>query len=342
MKLITRLFLWSILVLNGLQAKTITDMLERTVEIPSEPKRVYAPAPYGSYALYAMDPSLLVGWIFAIKEENLPYLHKRFETLPMIGRVFGAGQSANLEVLLSHHPDLILMWSHQNEFTQKEEERLRLLHTPVVYAKEESILEYPSVFRFLGKALNRQERGEALATYTQKVFEKVKRTVTSTDAGKRPKVYYAEGLDGLATECDDSIHVELLKIAGDVNVHKCHTSSHKGLEKLSMETLLQYDPDVIFVQEKMFFDEIYKRPLWNNLKALKKGQVYLIPRIPFNWFDRPPSFMRILGLQWVMAHLYPDRYEIDISKETENFYKLFLGVELSTKQLKTILTGDLR
>jgi iron complex transport system substrate-binding protein len=52
--------------------------------------------------------------------------------------------------------------------------------------------------------------------------------------------------------------------------------------------------------------------------------------------------MRILGLQWVMAHLYPDRYEIDISKETENFYKLFLGVELSTKQLKTILTGDLR
>jgi len=341
MQRIRRLFFAVILVLSGLQAKTITDMLERTVEIPSKPQRVYAPAPYGSYALYAMDPSLLVGWIFSIKEEYLPYLHKRLETLPTIGRVFGAGQSANLEVLLSHHPDLILMWSHQNEFTQKEEERLKLLNTPVIYAKEESILEYPSVFRFLGKALDRQERGDALATYAENVFEKIKTTVAANDPSKRPKVYYAEGLDGLATECDDSIHVELLKIAGDVNVHRCHTSSHKGLEKLSMETLLQYDPDVIFVQEKMFFDEIYQRPLWNNLKAVKKRQVYLVPRIPFNWFDRPPSFMRLLGIQWVMVHLYPDRYEMDIAEETQTFYKLFLGVALSKQQLKTIFTGEI-
>lgn len=340
MKKIVTAALISATLLSFADAKTLKDMMGREATIPDSPSKVYAPSPYGSYALYAMEPALLVGWIFNIDKKNLPFLHPKMKELPIIGRIFGAGQGANLEVLLSYKPDLILMWSHRNEFTKKEEERLKLLNTPVVYAKEESITEYPEVFRFLGKALNKEQRGEKLAAYTQAVFEKVAQTVASVEPHKRPKVYYAEGLDGLATECDDSIHVELLRLAGDVNIHRCHTSSHKGFEKLSMETLLQYDPEIILVQEKMFFDAIYDKPLWSNLRAVQNKRVYLIPRQPFNWFDRPPSFMRILGLQWAMAHLYPKEYEIDILKETQDFYNLFLNVSLTQEQLQSLFTGE--
>lgn len=42
-------------------AHEVTDMLGRKVEVPQTPKKVYAPSPYGSYALYAMDPKLLAG-----------------------------------------------------------------------------------------------------------------------------------------------------------------------------------------------------------------------------------------------------------------------------------------
>lgn len=315
-------------------------MLNRNVDIPSEPQRVYAGAPYGCYALYAMDPSLLIGWIFPLKDEHLSYLDKRMTTLPIIGRIFSAGRTANLEVLFAHNPDLILMWSHKNEFTKKEEERLKLLNTPVIYAKEESILDYPDVFRFLGKALNRENRAEKLAIYTEKVFKNVTTHINNTKNSTRPRVYYAEGLDGLSTECDDSIHVELLKIAGDVNIHRCSSTSHKGFEKISMETLIQYNPDVILVQEKMFYDEIYHKALWANLDAVKNKRVHMIPRAPFNWFDRPPSFMRILGLQWTMAHLYPDTFQIDMKKETKKFYKLFLSVDITDAQLNSIFRGE--
>lgn len=137
--------------------------------------------------------------------------------------------------------------------------------------------------------------------------------------------------------------MEILKIAGDVNIHRCHTSSHKGFEKISMEKVIQYDPDVILVQEKIFFDNIKNNTLWQNLKAVKNGKVYYIPKKPFNWFDRPPSFMRILGLQWLMGKLYPNKFSFDTQKETYDFYKLFLNVSLTKKQINEILNkGNLK
>lgn len=318
------------------QIKIVKDMLNRTVEIPSSIQKVYAPSPYGAYALYAMNPSLLVGWIFSIDSNNYPFLDEKMKTLPTIGRIFGTGQSANLEVLLSQHPDLIVMWSHKNEITKKEEEQLKLLNTPIIYVKEENFLDYPNIFLFLGEVLNQKDRGKTLATYTQNIFKKIKETLEKIPSNEKPKVYYAEGIDGLATECDNSVHVELLKIVGDVNIHRCQTSSHKGLEKISMEKIIQYNPDVILIQEKLFFEKIKNSELWKDIKAVKNNQVYLIPKKPFNWFDRPPSFMRILGIQWLMANLYPTYYQIDIEEETKNFYKLFLNSSLNDSQINTI------
>lgn len=318
------------------QIKIVKDMLNRTVKIPSSIQKVYAPSPYGAYALYAMNPSLLVGWIFSIDSNNYPFLDEKMKTLPTIGRIFGTGQSANLEVLLSQHPDLIVMWSHKNEITKKEEEQLKLLNTPIIYVKEENFLDYPNIFLFLGEVLNQKDRGKTLATYTQNIFKKIKETLEKIPSNEKPKVYYAEGIDGLATECDNSVHVELLKIVGDVNIHRCQTSSHKGLEKISMEKIIQYNPDVILIQEKLFFEKIKNSELWKDIKAVKNNQVYLIPKKPFNWFDRPPSFMRILGIQWLMANLYPTYYQIDIEEETKNFYKLFLNSSLNDSQINTI------
>lgn len=341
MKIIKRIVLTllsGVLMTNIAMAKEITDMVGRKVTIPDKPKKVYAPSPYGSYALYAIDPTLVAGWIFDIKDADKVYLHKSMQNIPVIGSIFGKGQTANVENLFVAKPDLILMWASQKTaFDDKASEKLKLLNIPSVYAVAENLSDYPNTLLFLGKALNREERAKKLADYTVSTFESTKAVVSKIPQNKRPKVYYAEGVDGLATECDDSIHVELLKMAGDVDVHKCHTSNHKGFEKVSIEQIAIYNPDVIVVQEKEFFDKVYTNPMWKNIKAVKNKRVYLIPKAPFNWFDRPPSFMRIMGLKWLMHNLYPNEYKIDINKETKEFYRLFMGVELTDKQTKEIL-----
>lgn len=47
--------------------------------------------------------------------------------------------------------------------------------------------------------------------------------------------------------------------------------------------------------------------------------------------------MRILGLKWLVNILYPKEYKINIVKEAKDFYRLFLGVELSTNEMKQVM-----
>lgn len=326
------------LLAGWVRAREITDMTGRKVSIPDTIQKAYAPSPYGSYALYSIDPSLVSGLIFPIKDEDKKYVSKPLRDLPVIGSLSGQGQTANIEILLKSKPDLIVMWSAQKSaINERAEETLKKLNLPYVYAVTESLYDYPAAYRFLGKILGREERGERLASYCQKTLAEAKAIMDRVPVDKRPTVYYAEGVDGLSTECDDSIHVELLKLAGDKDVHRCHTSSHMGMEKVSLEQVIIYRPDVIIAQEKTFFDNVLKDPRWQNVKAVKEGRVYLIPRAPYNWFDRPPSFMRFMGLRWLMSCLYPAEQKTDITKEAGEFYRLFLGVDLSKEEIASVM-----
>ena len=318
--------------------REIVDMTGRRVVLPDSIKRVYAPAPYGSYILYAVDPALMSGLIFPLRDEDKKYLHPAVHGLPVIGGLFGQGKTANMEVLLKSKPDLLLMWSDGKASPNpKMEENMKRLPFPYAYATAGSLSDYPDAFLFIGKLLKRERRAKKLSGYCRHVLAGVDAAVKKVPASKRPKVYYAEGVDGLQTECDDSIHVELLKRAGDTDVHRCHTASHMGLEKISIEQIMLDDPDLIIIQEKIFFEKVFKDPAWQRVRAVRQGRVYLIPRTPFNWFDRPPSFMRFLGLQWITHLLYPREYPVDMVKEAREFYRLFLGVEVSEKDMRRIM-----
>ena len=78
-------------------------------------------------------------------------------------------------------------------------------------------------------------------------------------------------------------------------------------------------------------------PMWKSLKAVKNGRIHLVPTQPFNWIDRPPSFMRVLGIQWLSKILHPQTYKIDLNKRTKEFYNLFLHVKLTDAQAKNII-----
>lgn len=91
------------------------------------------------------------------------------------------------------------------------------------------------------------------------------------------------------------------------------------------------------VFEKEFYSKIYQDAKWQHIDAVKNKRVYFLPKGPFSWFDRPPSFMRILGLKWLLSILHPQLYEIDIHKEAKTFYKLFLDLELTDAMLDDIM-----
>jgi iron complex transport system substrate-binding protein len=101
--------------------------------------------------------------------------------------------------------------------------------------------------------------------------------------------------------------------------------------------VLSYDPEVIIAQDESFFKGIYKDPRWAGIRAVRNHRVYLIPDTPFDWMDRPPSFLRLMGAKWLASVLYPQSAKIDIASETRKFYRLFFGVSLSEQEIRGIL-----
>jgi iron complex transport system substrate-binding protein len=321
------------------QTREIVDMKGRTVTIPDAVTKVAAVSPPGTYLLYAIDPGILAGLNFPLRESEKKYTVPAYRQLPVIGGMAGQGRTLNREVLMQVKPDFIVYWAWKDDAaSQKFYDSMAPLVFPVVSVRLESIEDYPEALHFIGDVTNRKERGDELRRYAQETLSEAKALTTKIAENNKVKVYYAEGTDGLSTERTKSIHAELIPLAGGINVHLGEELDHYGMEKISMEQLLLYDPEVILVKEKTFFDTVFADPRWKGLRAVREKRVYLIPYEPFNWFDRPPSFMRLLGIKWLLNLLHPDLYPVDMVAETRAFYTLFLGVELNEAQAKEVLS----
>jgi iron complex transport system substrate-binding protein len=323
------------------QARTVTDMTGRRVVIPDRIERVVGLSPPATYLIYAIDPNLLAGLSSPLRGDERFYTVDRFKRLPVVGGIAGESRNINLETLLKVKPDVVVLWElkrkNMNAINRKYEQTLKPLGIPIIYLSMGSVNDYPAAFRFMGNILNRKERAAALERYAAAVLRKSSRAMAGIPAGKRVSVYYAEGVDGLATEGEGSMHTQLIPLSGGRNVCRLRETSYMGLERITMEQLLIYDPDVILVKEKSCYERIAKDGRWKNLRAVRAKRVYLIPYEPFNWFDRPPSHMHLLGIQWLSNLLHPDRYPLDIVKETRAFYRLFFNRELSDRKAQEIL-----
>ncbi|MGB5158978.1 ABC transporter substrate-binding protein [Desulfobacterium sp. N47] len=318
-------------------AREITDMFGKKVSVADRPQKVYSTFPPVTCMLYAIDPGMLAGLNFPVKEEQKRYLRKSMQELPILGGWFGQGQVPNLEMILKINPEIIVASKNKFSMNDKIDKTLKTMPMPVINVTLNTLSDYPEAFLYLGRMLGREARAEELAAYAGKTLSEMAALAASVPAQKKVSVYYAEGIDGLSTECDTSWHAELISLAGGQNVHRCQIGSLYGMEKVNLEQIILYNPDVILVMEPAFYRTVFSDPKWQRVKAVQNKRVYLIPREPFNWFDRPPSFMCFVGVKWVARLLYPDRYKVDIVKESQQFFRLFLGMDVSNDVMKRVI-----
>ncbi|MGD9968921.1 MAG: ABC transporter substrate-binding protein [Sulfuricurvum sp.] len=321
----------------SLNAKTLSDAEGRKVTLPDRVDKVFGSSPPMTYLMYTLNPDKMVGLNFKAKNPNNgaeePFIDRKFLSLPVIGSFHGGGQGINLETLIGSHPQMILLWQ-DDMMVKTVRQEIDKTGIPYVMVPFRKINDMPKAFRLAGEAIGESERGNTLARYADNVIDEVSKAARSEKAAR---YYYAEGLDGLSTECDQSFHVEALNFAGGENVHKCQQHGLLGLEKITFETLLKYDPDVIVVQNRSVYNDLINDPMWKSLRAVKNGRIHLVPVQPFNWIDRPPSFMRVIGVQWLTSVFHPNAYKANLHQRIKEFYKLYLRVEVNEAQIKTLL-----
>lgn len=318
-------------------AREFTDILGRKVAVPDHVRRAYATSPPATYMLYAMDPTVIAGLNTTLREWEKKHLRKQMQALPVLGGWYGQGYVPNIEMVLKVNPQVIIVPGLSSVIDARANQTLKDVPIPAIGVRMDKVSSYPDAFTAMGEILGRQRRAKILSEYARKTVTQIAGIVNTIPPNRRVSVYYAEGEDGLSTDCPGSMHTELIELAGARNVHRCASRDLYGMEKVALEQVLLYNPDVILVFEPLFFKSILSDHRWRQVKAVRERKVYLIPRQPFNWFDRPPSFMRLLGLKWLTSLLHPELYRVDIVKETQAFYSLFLGINLTRKEASEIM-----
>lgn len=315
------------------KTRVITDMLGRKVTIPTKVNKVISLSNNTTVDIYTLSPDKLLGLSFKMKATAKDYIPEKYFNLPVVGTT-SDGKVDN-ESILKLKPDLIICSNEDEVFPADDIQKQ--LNIPVVMITTD-IDKTDKVYTFLGDCLNEKTRAKELADYSKKALDKVKTLVKKVPANKKLSVYYAE-MTGLQTDISGNVHTEVLDYAGGKNVADINEAKVGSMAQVSMEQVLNWNPDVILVgvAKTDLYSTINSDSTWAKVKAVKDKKVYATPAIPFNWFDRPPSAVRVLGAEWLANLLYPDYVKIDIKKETKDYYEKFFRIKLTDQQVQDIL-----
>jgi iron complex transport system substrate-binding protein len=323
---------------SALAGRMVTDSAGRQVEIPDRIVRVVAAGPPASVLMTMLAPEKLIGWNRKPPPEELPYLPAVVRSLPEIGRLTGRGGTANLEVIMAAKPDLIMDFGSVTNTYVSLADRVQS-QTGIPYVLIDGrFANTVAAVRLLGGILGVGARAEELARRTEEILGEVDRVTASIPPDQRPRVYLARGGRGLESGNRGSINTEIIERAGATNVVDTGVE-RGGLYNVSLEQVTAWNPDTIVTVESGVAAYIRSDPSWSQIEAVKRGRVFLSPRLPYGWIDAPPSLNRLMGLQYMARLLYPGRLAGDIRDAARAFYRQFYQVDLSAAELDRLLEG---
>jgi len=318
---------------------SVTDGAGRIVPVPARVERAFPAGPPAAIFLYTLAPELLIGWPRANRPEEREFLLPDVGARPEVGRLTGRGNTANLEVVLSLKPDLILDIGSVNPTYVSLADRVQQ-QTGIPYALLDGRFDgIAAAYRTLGALIGRPADGETYARIAEDTIKTITDRTAVMPKGGRPRVYYARGPRGLETGLGGSINVETIEMLAQ-NVAG---ETRGGLANVSIEQVLVWNPDVIITIDQDFAANVRSDPafasVWASVKAVRDGRVHLSPKLPFGWVDFPPSVNRLIGLKWLAKILYPDAFPEDLRAATRDFYTRFYHVTPSDAQIEHVLAG---
>nr|WP_319537441.1 ABC transporter substrate-binding protein [uncultured Methanospirillum sp.] len=324
---------------SGPNTKSITDMAGRTLTVPNQITNVLSTYPPTTEMIYMLAPEKLMGW--QTDEKNMTYMPEKYRTLPVVGGWYG-GLTADYETFISMKPDAIFTGFTKNgNYLETINERQEKFGSIPYIAVEDTtnVNNFAPAIKYMGELLGEEQKAVELTSYYDNVYNKVSGIAASIPESEKKSVYYAEGPEGLTTDPKGSMHAQLIDLCGGINVYEGAQKGEMGLSPVSMEQVLEWNPDVIIAGSKGFYDKVYSDPNWQKIKAVQDKQVYCVPTNPFGWFDRPPCLNVIIGIPWTAKVLYPDKFaDIDLKSLTKEYYQKFIHTDLTDNQVSTILS----
>jgi iron complex transport system substrate-binding protein len=258
--------------------------------------------------------------------------------VPSIGNAVVAGSSGgeiNIEALMALKPDVLFV---AGKLPPARMEQLRQVGIAVAAFKANSMAALIERTQITGEILGPEaaRRASAYREYYEHNVARVSAGLAKVPVKERLKVYHCLG-DPLATTGRPSLNQDWMDLAGAVNVAE-HWMQGGGWNtaKVSLEQVLAADPDVIVSMRAQEAEQIRQDGRWRGLRAVREGRVYTNPRGMF-WWCRETS-EEAMQFLWLARTLYPDAFpDVDMRKETREFYQRFYGYRLSDDEVSDFL-----
>lgn len=193
----------------------------------------------------------------------------------------------------------------------------------------------PAVLSTIGTVIGARERSEDLRVYADHAIAGLRGRLLIRPANTRSRVYYALGSDGLTTALPGSPAGGAIDEAGLINV--AAPLGRDTLVRITREQLYAWDPEVILVERRSFFDALRRDRAWRRLSAVRNKKVYLEPSMPFGWIEDPSGVNRLIGLYWLSSLFYPDATQEDLRSTACDFYDKFYRIRLTNAQLEAMV-----
>ncbi|MCX6690402.1 MAG: iron ABC transporter substrate-binding protein, partial [Methanoregula sp.] len=274
---------------------TVTDMANRTVTVMQDPQRIIG---VGAGALRMISYLQAADRVVGVDDrEQLKYntsglgmpsgIDKPYNLAnpELSSKPFIGGKTGDPELIAAQNPDVIFYtwWTNSKDpqtLQEKSGHAVVALTTGDLGKNKDTF--YQSL-RLMAKILGKEDRAQSITSYIDGTIKDLNDRTKDIPADKRPRVYVGgiafNGAHGfLSTE---PAYAPLLMVNGN-NV--AASASGGGQMMIDKEKLLDWKPDVIFVDEASYslVKEDLKDPVYQSLPAVKNGRVYGV--MPYNWY----------------------------------------------------------
>ena len=232
--------------------------------------------------------------------------------LPQLGNK----KSFNVEECAKADPDVVFLPVALEGYVDE----LEALEIPVILLEPETQKGYREMLEIMGTVLGCSDRIERYLEYEAMIEEKFK-----VENAEEPTVYFA-GNDVLSGAVSGMFQNEIIEYAKANNILNIEG---KKWAEINVETLIEANPDVIFVENgSLTVESFTEDERFHDLKAVQNEQVYLFPSALETWDT--PGLSSILGKIYAAAVINPDKIEMSsVIEEAKNFYQEFFGFDAS-------------
>lgn len=330
---------------------TITDHADRTVTVPTDPKKVAVLDIYplasmltiyldSADSLVAMEPASMS----AAKNSVLAEL---YPNIVNVSTNIMDGNDINIESLIALNPDVVFYSANNKaEQTKLENAGLNAVAVSATKWKYDAIETYNQWMSLLDKIYpsHASNREDLVNQYSNDKYNEIQKKVADVTTKQKVLFLFQYDEKTMITSSASFFGQWWCDAVGAVNVAHDVPADNSNA-KITMEQVYSWNPDVIIITNftPTKPDDLYNNAIgsddWSTVKAVQDKRVYKMPLGSYRTYT--PGVDTPMTLEWLAQAVYPEIFkDYDVASDVKDYYKTLYGIELTDAQITKMYTPN--